>query len=518
MKAYLLYPDQDFDLNSPLPWNAEDLICDLELSILFLSMSQKDEFIYQVVEKVVLAGLVQEDTIFFRQEILKDCLAHPGAIRDLYALAVEAMELAKKLYYGILDRHPEWVLRRSVDHMEAFVGILKKLRSFANAHADRFAAAGWTEFFSRLDEEINDEYIEGIEAHLRQLRFPGGVLLSAGLGKGNKGSQYLLHRMPSARSRSWLLQILAWLGYSRPGKKPFSDRQGRQVFSFSLNPRDESGARALSELRSRGVGIAARALAQSVEHVRGFFGALQAELAFYIGCLNLHQQLAGRGEPVCFPSPEAMDARCLSFRGIYDICLALESGRKVIGNDVDACGKELLVITGANQGGKSTLLRSIGLAQLMMQCGMFAGSVEFRSSVCSSVLTHCKREEDTGMESGKLDEELGRMSGIVDRLLPHSLLLMNESFAATNEREGSEIAFQIISAVVENPTKVVCVTHLYELARRLFDENQGNILFLRAQREEDGARTFKLVEGEPLRTGFGGDLFENIFITPRNGK
>ena len=64
------------------------------------------------------------------------------------------------------------------------------------------------------------------------------------------------------------------------------------------------------------------------------------------------------------------------------------------------------MITGANQGGKSTFLRSVGLAQLMMQCGMFVAAESLRASVGQRLFTHYKREEDAAMESGKLDEEL----------------------------------------------------------------------------------------------------------------
>jgi len=61
----------------------------------------------------------------------------------------------------------------------------------------------------------------------------------------------------------------------------------------------------------------------------------------------------------------------LSALGLYDPALALVAGGGVVANDLAAAGKELVVITGANQGGKSTFLRSIGLAQLLMQAGMF---------------------------------------------------------------------------------------------------------------------------------------------------
>jgi hypothetical protein len=100
---------------------------------------------------------------------------------------------------------------------------------------------------------------------------------------------------------------------------------------------------------------------------------------------------------------------------LRDACLALRIDG-IVGNDVDADGKSLVIVTGANSGGKSTFLRGAGLAQLMMQCGMFVAAGSFRASVCKGVFTHFIREEDASMISGRLDEELGRMSAIADQI------------------------------------------------------------------------------------------------------
>jgi DNA mismatch repair ATPase MutS len=115
------------------------------------------------------------------------------------------------------------------------------------------------------------------------------------------------------------------------------------------------------------------------------------------------------------------------------------------------------------------------------------------------------------MESGKFDEELGRMSAIVDHITPHSMVLFNESFAATNEREGSQIARQITSALLKKRIKVFFVTHLYELANGFYEEQMGNAIFLRAERKTGGERTFKLIEGQPLQTSYGKDVYNKVF-------
>jgi DNA mismatch repair ATPase MutS len=174
--------------------------------------------------------------------------------------------------------------------------------------------------------------------------------------------------------------------------------------------------------------------------------------------------------------------------------------RSIVADDLDADRKDLVIITGANQGGKSSLLRSVGVAQLMMHAGMFVAAESFAGELCAGLFTHYKREEDATMKSGKLDEELSRMSGITDAITPNSMLLLNESFASTNECEGSEIARQVVRALLDRRVKVFFVVHLYDFA------------FLRADREPDGTRSFKLVDGEPSETSYGEDLHREVFV------
>jgi len=268
----------------------------------------------------------------------------------------------------------------------------------------------------------------------------------------------------------------------------------------------------LGELLDRGLARAANAVAQAAEHIESFFHGLRQELAFYIGCLNLYAQLGQLGTAIAFPQPLINIERYrLSCTGLYDIALALTMRREVVDNDVNVDGKSLVIITGPNQGGKTTFLRSVGLAQLMMQAGMFVAAKSFTGSLCSGIFTHFKREEDETMERGKFEEELERMSVVVELLRPGGLILLNETFANTNEREGSEVAIEVISALVEKGVRVFYVTHMYEFARRIQEKMRNNALFLRAERLPDGKRTFKMREGGPQERSYGEDLYREIF-------
>jgi DNA mismatch repair ATPase MutS len=520
VKAFLMYKDRDFDgrqllsrreregryrntdqqaldLQQLLPWNEEALVQDLGLDVLFNAMARGDNFLFEVAKVALLSSLTDLETILYRQHVFTDCLKNPQIVREIYQLAVEAIEGERKNYWSFWSRYTAGILHRAVEVLEMFVGMLKRLRSIADRHADQFESAGFSRLFAMLRVELSDEYFATIEEHLRRLKFRAGVLISAELGKGNKGKNYVL-RKPHEDKRSWITRLLA--------KKPPS-------YMYQLAPRDEAGAQALAALNNRGVNLVANALAQSTDHILSFFQMLRTEVAFYIGCLNLHARLRQMGEPACLPVPAREGERELSFAGLYDVSLALSMGQKVVGNDLSANHKNLVIITGANTGGKSTFLRSVGLAHLMMQAGMFVAAESFSSEVCDGVFTHYKREEDVTMESGKWDEELSRMSAIIDRLKSNSILLFNESFASTNEREGSEIARQIVKALLEKQVKVFFVTHLYHFAHGIFEQKSDGAAFLRAERRPDGTRPFKLIQGEPLQTSYGEDLYTRIFET-----
>jgi len=486
MKAFLMHKAHDFDLERTLPPNEGVLYQDLELETLLSAMAIKDQLVFDVSKRAILTGLYDGlETIAYRQHALRDCLENPSTIRQLYLLAGEAIERQRKEWCSFRE-YPSGRLDHSVAVMLIYVDVLRRVRKLVDWNSVTFKSEAFTTLFTTLARELSDDYFAVVSDHLSRLKFRRGVLVSARLGKGLRGAEYIL-RKPLAPSGNWLTRLFA--------KRP-------PGYTLYLAPRDEAGARAISELRDRGLGLAANALAKSADHILSFFRMLQTELAFYIGCLNLHERLLQLGAPVSFPSATPTGVARFSGADLYDLCLALAMNKRPVGNQIAADDKSLIIVTGANQGGKTTFLRSVGLAQLMMQSGMFAPAAHLQANIVDGLFTHYKREEDATMKSGKFDEELSRMNDIASVLTPHALVMFNESFAATNEREGSEIARQIVSALMEQKLKVIFVSHQYDFAHGFFVKHAPSTLFLRADRQEDGRRTFKLVEGEPLGTCF----------------
>jgi len=196
--------------------------------------------------------------------------------------------------------------------------------------------------FATLQRELDDAYFEEISDHLRQLRFRAGVLISAELDRDNSGTGFVL-RAP-IRPAAWTERLGS--GRAPPTPSPSHPRRG--------------GGQILADLTSRGINLVANAAAQSADHIGSYFTMLRAELGFYVSCLNLADKLAAKGVPVAVPiqRPSSLTFSCTDLR---DTCLELASPA---GSPATTCKrrKSLVIITGANSGGKSTFLRSVGVA------------------------------------------------------------------------------------------------------------------------------------------------------------
>jgi hypothetical protein len=500
VRVRLVYPDRDLDLQAPPAIDVQDVVQDLCLAPLFEAMAGGDALIQKAAQCVILAHMSADpEVVQYRQDALADCLAHPSDVQALYACAGEGLQAVRDL--GLLRLYsasPGSTLYGALRVLDALLHSLRRLRGMVQGMRDDFRSKAFDGLFSTIADTLDEAFFEAASAHRHALELRRGVVLSARLGRGNRGAD--LRLLTPAASRRGLLDRLR------------SDSP--RGVGFSVAPHDEDGQNALRELCDQALSEVANAMAQANDHVLAFLDALRCELAFYLGCMRLDARLVAMGIATCRPEARPGASAELTARALVDASLALAADGLPVPNDVDADGWAVLVVTGANRGGKTVFLRALGQALLMQGAGMRVAASAFRASLADGLFTHFKREEDATMTGGKLDEELTRLAGIVRRTPPYSVLLMNESLASTNEAEGSELAAMLLAVLQPAGVRVAYVTHLYAFADALAAEGRSDVRFLRAERRVDGTRTFRIVPGTPRETSYAEDVFRQVFREP----
>ena len=497
MRTGLLFPDRDLVLDA-LPAPDADLVTDLELDRLFAAMAGGDERIDRVVRRVVpigvrggqdFAGAPEVDAVRYRQAVVLDALAAPETITGLYRMAVEAVEAERRVWGGAL-RSAELVLRRSVDVLGGLLDAVEGMRDLLARDRNRLHSAALLGLADRMAMDLDAAFLGEARGQLARLG-DTTLVATAALGPGNRAAGFVLRRPPDARAR--LRDRLR------------ADRGRGLAVDVTLH--DQNAMNALAELRAQAVAPVAAVVAESAAHLLAFCGRLRDETAFLVGCINLDGALAARGIACGMPRPRPAAEPGLVAERIVDPCLALAVDGPVTGNAVDTSGCPLTVITGANGGGKSTLLRAVGVATLLHSAGMPVAAAALSAGLRDGVLVHFPRSEGADADEGRLDAELRRLRRLVDRVRPGSLVLLNEPLSNVNERDGSAVAGELVRGLVAGGAEVWLVTHHHELAADLHARPPGPTRFLRAARGEGASRPFRLSPAPPLVTSFGTDLW-----------
>lgn len=431
----------------------------------------------------------------YRADVLADFRTHPELQEELDRLAAETIATARRagMAASSLTERPTAVGREAVSVLRAVLPLLDAFAEVASARAAGPArSAGVTGLYARLREVLTRERLGALDHALRRLDSPEGTRALAGIGRDGRLAGWVLAAPEGRLSRHW--------------RRPRRTEERTVV----LADRDEAGAATLAELADRAILDAARLLDGAALGVVAFASALAAELAVYRGAARLGETLAAGGSPTCRADP-GNEGDVLRAVGLYDPGLAIRTQRTPVGNDLEATGARLVLVTGANQGGKTTFLRAVGCAKLLASAGFPVPAAHYCAPLAGSVWTHFPRAEDRTGRHGRLDHELRRLAYLVDRMRPGDLLLLNESFASTDEEGAEALAREIIPPLCDAGVRVVFVTHLGDVARSLASDPEfGKVVALSAERRADGERTFRLRPGLPESTSHGADLWRRV--------
>ena len=192
------------------------------------------------------------------------------------------------------------------------------------------------------------------------------------------------------------------------------------------------------------------------------------EIQFYLAWSAYLAPLRQAGLPVCTPKLSRTD-KTESVEATFDIALAhkmVAAGTAIVTNDFHLDGPErVIVITGPNQGGKTTFARMVGQLHYLAALGCPVPGASARLFLFDRLFTHFEREETVATQRGKLEDEVFRIHEILQAATSDSVVIINEIFASTSLTDAVELATKVMTQIIERDLICVCVTFLDEISR-----------------------------------------------------
>lgn len=286
-------------------------------------------------------------------------------------------------------------------------------------------------------------------------------------------------------------------------KIPEKGTKGRRM---SMTP---TALQMTRQILGKAIGEAGRSIAGFVRQESSELRSVKQDIVFYLSALNLRKSWLNRGLDSCLPKICPVEERAFRAEGMFSPLLVIHGSEKIVTNSVEfEKGGELLILTGANQGGKTVFLQSVALTQWLGQLGIMVPAASAELSPAQQVLTvfaPTVNSSSAGKGMGLLSEEAGRIAHAVEHMSEDCMVLFNEPLNATSPMENLYISQEVIGAFKAAGARGVWVTHLYELASERQRVNElipwgsklGSIRIV-VENDHSGVHsTYHIIRGEP---------------------
>ncbi len=469
------------------------------------------------------------DVIRHRMDVFDDMLAFPeisATLNKLIPILTDIMELRRLE----ADTGDTTSYLESLTEIELYISSISTLNTGLTPLKDKLNSKAFRTLAERISELANSEYyaelnnrLSELTSRVRDIRSVTiGVNLDAQLRPASAG---VLSINPEPFRSGDVLEKILRLNFKDDeytciaNLVPFSKKQSenqKTALALAFNS-------AINDVYKQSLRSWKRIVQSYVLENTDFLLNLMPEIEFLVRGTALLRKLRDKGLYLC--KPEITDGAPV-FRAteLYNPCVALKVDDEIITNDVDFCREDALifVLTGPNRGGKSVITCAIGLAQAMLQLGMFFPAKEATVSIADGIFTHFPTGADDTIDKGRLGEECARLRDIFAEVSDKSLVLLDESLSSTGAYEASYIAAEVLASFSRVGCRCLFSTHLHELAAeidainaRTQDVGGAKIDTLVAGIEE-GKRSFKIVRAKPDGKSYARDIADKYGLSYEN--
>ena len=429
---------------------------DLRLDEVFeaITRGREDE---EALEALFFQRTRDAEVVRYRHEVFRDlddpavweaALAFCGSVREVLSHLSQARAMR------VREQRQGWTL----DAAAIYCAAVRKLAG--DLDGLRLGSRGMRDFrryllecsasaeFGRLEAESDE-----CKAALGDVRFcvhidGGRVTVTRDEGETDYSEEIhsVFERFRQGAVRSYLVSYRAWPGMTSVGQ---------QVLGLVVRLFPEEFA----------------LLGRFTERHAGFFDPgvdrFYRELQFYMSYRQLVDSIRSGGLELCYPEVDAQSKEEL-VEDTFDLALAiklLSAGEKVVANDFHLGeGERIFVVSGPNQGGKTTFARTFGQLHHLAALGVPVPGRRARLSLCDRIFTHFEREEDHSGMTGKLETDLLRVQQTLRSATAASVVVMNEVFSSTSLEDNRLLGAEAMGRLIELDCLTVYVTFVDELA------------------------------------------------------
>lgn len=504
---------------------------DLQLDIVkrLVSLGGSDRFI-------ALAEELSDDitTIEYRLDCLEDFLNVPDLSetlrRAISELAIgrpetDGQDKSVNSFYELNDR---------MDDLTVFLGTVNEINAICKriGHSVKsMAMKRLFEFFEKLPQsedyiEISGNLAELREAFSRTIRsVKVGINFESNMIPESAGIIEVSHQKIYPKGN-----IIERIVFGRDGNREQFSGEEHINSAVRHTPADIDTAlfKELSDYTREYAGRVAAALKGYRSSFFTDINELEHQIDYYISAASFIKSVQSRGLKMCRPKILPKESRRMTVNGIFDLsfyrqlvsedALAKLSDRIVL-NDIGlGDSARFYMVTGANNGGKTTFARAVGLCQVLAQAGMYVPAESAEISVCDNIFTHFPRDEKIGIDTSRFTTEIKDLRSIVQKMTRYSAVILNESLQSTTPEECLKIAEIHLELLAAEGVRGLYVTHLTGLYNKLSELNSKDYptklgSLVSAAEENSEKRLYKMIEQPPSGESLAFSIYRQFGAT-----
>ncbi len=521
----LLFPDE-FDRESKILLD-RNVIDDLEVGYIAMLICPYNT---DMALKVLTELYSDERVALYRQDILEDFMRIPQLEVQLSESLRTINENAHSVFAKAGATQSFFELEKSIADIESFIECMQECHVFFQKYGSKVRSAGLKLVFEELDKQYQSDNFNIVVNEISELKKAIGseirsVVFGVNLDNLMRPTQIMLLSISQDELRKKTL-FDRLLGSARQAE-PISEIYSRKCTDGTIDRVNEVFFSELDKLSSGYMKRFNSAIDHLYRESTSYLIQLAPQIDFYLGVKRFIERVNNLGLNMCRPKLVPLSERKFVCKDMYDPVLANKYVTFTVRDRMEVriftndCSLDdsarILILSGANNGGKTTYTRAAGVNQILAQSGLYVAASSAVISLCSGIFTHFPKKEEIGINTSRFAEECKTFRSTIETADSHSLVLMNESLSSTNPYYSGIIGEELIKIFADIGCRMIFNTHFAELSQKAESINatgySSTVRSVYAECDKFGKPTYRIIDGLPPVTENAKFIFDKYGIS-----